>query len=57
MIPKYGQDLEILDDPRKGLGKEKVACDMVIDLWNNILSLPKSQAAGIIRMVMADESD
>lgn len=57
MIPKYGQDLEILDDPRKGLGKEKVACDMVIDLWNNILSLPKSQAAGIIRMVMAAESD
>ncbi|URQ62212.1 topoisomerase II [Pantoea alhagi] len=57
MLPKYGQDLVILDDPRKGLGKEKQACDMVLDLWNNILSLPKSQAAGIIRMVMAAESE
>lgn len=45
-----------MPDPHKGVGKEKVACNIVQDLWNNVLTLPKDQAAGIIRMVLASEN-
>lgn len=55
MVPKYGQDLAILTDPRKGSGKEKVACDINKDLWSHVLALPQNEAAGIIRMAMASE--
>jgi hypothetical protein len=33
-----------MPDPRKGVGKEKVACDIVQDLWRNVLTLPQDQA-------------
>lgn len=56
LVKKYGQDIEIMPDPHKGVGKEKVACNIVQDLWNNVLTLPKDQAAGIIRMVLASEN-
>ncbi|MGJ0193970.1 topoisomerase II [Pantoea sp. RRHST58] len=55
MVPKYGQDLEILGDPRKGTGKEKIACNLYKDLWRNVLALPQSESAGVIRMAMAAE--
>jgi hypothetical protein len=42
--------------PRKGVGKEKVACDIVQDLWRNVLTLPQDQAAGMIRLIMAPEN-
>ncbi|MCL9672647.1 topoisomerase II [Citrobacter sp. MNAZ 1397] len=56
LVKKYGQDIEIMPDPRKGVGKEKVTCDMVQDLWSNVLMLPKDQAAGMIRLIMAPEN-
>lgn len=56
LVKKYGQDIEIMPDPRKGVGKEKVTCDMVQDLWSNVLTLPQDQAAGMIRLIMAPEN-
>lgn len=56
LVKKYGQDIEIMPDPRKGVGKEKVACDIVQDLWSNVLMLPQDQAAGMIRLIMAPEN-
>lgn len=56
LVKKYGQDIEIMPDPRKGVGKEKVACDIVQDLWRNVLTLPQDQAAGMIRLIMAPEN-
>jgi hypothetical protein len=37
-------------DPSKGVGKEKVACEMVQDLWSQVLKLPTARAAGVIRL-------
>lgn len=56
LVQKYGKDIEIMPDPRKGIGKEKIVCNMVQDLWNNVLKLPQDQAAGIVRFVMAAEN-
>lgn len=56
LVKKYGQDIEIMPDPRKGVGKEKVTCDMVQNLWSNVLTLPQDQAAGMIRLIMAPEN-
>ena len=55
MVGKYGQDLQLLDEPEKAIGKEKVVCDMLQELWGNVLALPPEKAAGIIRMVLAAE--
>ncbi|MDU1026924.1 MAG: topoisomerase II, partial [Leclercia adecarboxylata] len=38
---KYGDDIELLQMPQKGKGKEKQSCDLVQDLWNNVLALPE----------------
>lgn len=54
LIPKYGQDFGIMDDPYKGLGKEKIACELVLDVWNRVLLLPDVRAAGVIRMVLSE---
>lgn len=56
LVKKYGQDIEIMPDPRKGIGKEKVTCNIVQDLWSNVMALPQDQAAGIIRFVLAAEN-
>lgn len=56
LIPKYGQDLSILSAPHNGLGKEKIACELVQDLWNNVMQLPAKEAAGVIRMAMSPEN-
>jgi hypothetical protein len=56
LVKKYGQDIEIMPDPRKAIGKEKVACEIVQDLWKNVLALPQDKAAGIIRMMTAAEN-
>ncbi|OQP32108.1 topoisomerase II [Pantoea latae] len=55
MVPTYGQNLEILNDPRKGAEKEKITCNLYKDLWRNVLALPQNEAAGIIRMAMTAE--
>nr|WP_318383192.1 topoisomerase II [uncultured Enterobacter sp.] len=53
LVQKYGADIEMLSDPHKGVGKEKMACDMIEDLWNTVLTLPEADAAGIVRFAMA----
>ena len=42
-------------DPSKGVGKEKVACEMVQDLWSQVLKLPTARAAGVIRLMLSAE--
>lgn len=56
LVKKYGKDIEIMPDPHKAIGKEKIACEIVQDMWNNVLKLPQDKAAGIIRMVSAAEN-
>ncbi len=51
---KYGDDIELLQMPQKGKGKEKQSCDLVQDLWNNVLALPEPNAAGLIRYAASD---
>lgn len=51
---KYGDDIELLQSPAKGKGKEKLSCDLVQDLWNDVLALPEPQAAGLIRYSVSD---
>ncbi len=51
---KYGHDIELLQMPQKGKGKEKQSCDLVQDLWNNVLALPEPNAAGLIRYAVSD---
>lgn len=53
LMQEYGADVAILSDPQKGVGKEKLTCDMVEELWNNVLALPADKAAGIVRFMMA----
>jgi len=50
---KYGDDIELLQMPQKGKGKEKQSCDLVQDLWNNVLALPEPNAAGLIRYAVS----
>jgi len=51
---KYGDDIDLLQMPQKGKGKEKQSCDLVQDLWNNVLALPEPNAAGLIRYAVSD---
>ncbi len=51
---KYGDDIKLLQMPQKGKGKEKQSCDLVQDLWNNVLALPEPNAAGLIRYAVSD---
>lgn len=50
---KYGTDLEIMSDPKKGLKKKKIACEISEDMLNYILSLPAERSAGIYRLIMS----
>ncbi|MBZ0057811.1 topoisomerase II [Leclercia barmai] len=54
LTTKYGDDIELLQAPQKGQGKEKQSCDLVQDLWNNVLALPEPKAAGLIRYAVSD---
>jgi hypothetical protein len=53
LMQKYGADVAILSEPQKGVGKEKLTCDMVEEMWSNVLALPADKAAGIVRFMMA----
>ncbi len=54
LAQKYGQDMEIMSQPEKGVGKEKVTCDIVRDLWAGVLALPEAKAAGIVRYTSSE---
>ncbi|TKU06628.1 MULTISPECIES: topoisomerase II [Citrobacter] len=55
LVQRYGPDIQIMADPNKGVGKEQLACDMVQDLWTQVLKLPTARAAGVIRLMLSAE--
>lgn len=55
LVQRYGQDIQIMSNPNKGIGKEKLACGMVQDLWAQVLQLPAARAAGVIRLIFSAE--
>ena len=50
LVKQYGQDIQLMADPHKAVGKEAVACNLVQDLWRNVMLLPPQKAAAIIRL-------
>jgi hypothetical protein len=36
------------------VGKEKLSCDMVQDMWAKVLKLPEPKAAGVIRLAVSE---
>jgi hypothetical protein len=36
------------------VGKEKLSCDMVQEMWAKVLKLPEKQAAGVIRLAVSE---
>lgn len=54
LAKKYGDDFQLLQNPGKGVGKEKLSCDLVQDLWGNVLDLPEERAAGVIRLAVSE---
>ncbi|EMM1151992.1 topoisomerase II [Citrobacter freundii] len=55
LVQRFGPDIQIMADPSKGVGKEKVVCEMVQDLWSQVLKLPNARAAGVIRLMLSAE--
>ena len=55
LVQRYGQDIDIMSDPSKGVGKEKVACQLVQDFWSQVLALPEVNAAGVVRLALSPE--
>ena len=55
LVQRYGHDIEIMADPQTGVGKEKIACDLVQDFWSQVLKLPAANAAGVIRLSVAPD--
>lgn len=55
LVQRYGQDVQLMAEPQKGVGKEKVVCDLVQDMWVEVLKLPAAQAAGVIRLSVSPE--
>ncbi|MCE9992795.1 topoisomerase II [Enterobacter asburiae] len=54
LADKYGEDIQLLQMPEKAVGKEKLSCDMVQDMWANVLMLPEDKAAGVIRLAVSE---
>lgn len=48
----YGDDFSLMATPQQAIGKEKRVCNLVQDLWRQVLALPADRAAGIIRLSM-----
>lgn len=55
LAQRYGDDLQIMAEPQKGIGKEKIACNLVQDMWTEVLTLPAANAAGVIRLSVSPE--
>ena len=52
---KYGDDLKIIDQPIKGIGKENIACELVKTMWEKVISFPEEEAAGLARFILSAE--
>ncbi|YCI82077.1 topoisomerase II [Enterobacteriaceae bacterium] len=48
----YGSDFSLMATPQQAVGKEQQVCNIVQDLWRQVLQLPDDRAAGIIRLSM-----
>lgn len=55
LVKQYGQDIQLMADPHKAVGKEAVACNLVQDLWRNVMLLPSQKAAAIIRLSLEEQ--
>lgn len=54
LAEKYGEDIQLLQMPEKAVGKEKLSCDMVQEMWAKVLKLPEPKAAGVIRLAVSE---
>ncbi|MEI9482933.1 topoisomerase II [Enterobacter cancerogenus] len=54
LADKYGEDIQLLQMPEKAVGKEKLSCDMVQEMWAKVLKLPEPKAAGVIRLAVSE---
>ncbi|MEG6043300.1 topoisomerase II [Enterobacter ludwigii] len=54
LADKYGEDIQLLQMPEKAVGKEKLSCDMVQEMWAKVLALPEQKAAGVIRLAVSE---
>ncbi|MFS2149467.1 hypothetical protein [Kosakonia cowanii] len=57
MDKKYFQDLKLLDDQQNAICKEKMVCDMIQQLWGDLMAIPPKKAAAILRLLMASEEN
>lgn len=56
LYSKYGEDVQLLNHPDKASGKEKVVCDMMLEILNGVQALPQERAAGLYRSLMLEAS-
>jgi len=54
LADKYGEDIQLLQMPENAVGKEKLSCDMVQEMWAKVLKLPEQKAAGVIRLAVSE---
>lgn len=54
LADKYGEDIQLLQTPEKAVGKEKLSCDMVQEMWAKVLALPEQKAARVIRLAVSE---
>jgi hypothetical protein len=54
LADKYGEAIQLLQTPEQAVGKEKLSCDMVQDMWAKVLKLPEPKAAGVIRLAVSE---
>lgn len=55
LVQRYGEDVQLMAEPQKAVGKEKIVCDLVQDMWTEVLKLPAANAAGVIRLSVSPE--
>lgn len=54
LADKYGEDIQLLQTPEKAVGKEKLSCDMVQEMWAKVLALSEQKAARVIRLAVSE---
>ena len=54
LADKYGEDIQLLQMPEKAVGKEKLSCDMVQEMWAKVLARAEQKAAGVIRLAVSE---
>lgn len=49
---RYGADMELLSTPQSVLGSRRKVCEIVVDLYGEILALPPSDGGKVIRFLL-----